>query len=111
MQVTQSQDEILAELSTAGFPDEPSQEELEEELSIILHDDTPPRQPATPHRRKENAPWQQDTPPRSRPIADSELERELDEILDDKSGGMEELNDLLDSMWLDLFFFIVKGLC
>lgn len=81
-QASQTQDDITAELGTT-FIDEPSQSELEEELTAILEDTAPRRlQPAM-----------SDNP------EDEELERELQRVLDlsaDSTKDSSSINDLLN---------------
>ncbi|XP_045190539.2 charged multivesicular body protein 7-like [Mercenaria mercenaria] len=82
--VTQTQEDIMAELGTTSFIDEPSQSELEDELSIILSENTPPKKSFKTGG------------------VDSDIERELDEILNEtdedsnimnSSKGLEEMLD------------------
>lgn len=81
------QDDVNAELSMTCI-DEPSQSELEEELSLILQD-TPPRAQAPPLTDE-----------------DKELEAELQRVLDlssdkdDSSAGVDKLLDGMLHFWL-----------
>jgi hypothetical protein len=79
----------MNEFGIPSFIEEPSQSELEEELSIILNEDTPPRKTY-------------------RTGADSDVERELDEILNETDDtkktkdSSRELEDMLDGKLLYL---------
>ena len=84
MQVTQGQDELSHELSTvfANTVEEPSQSDLEDELSGILEDTFPPV-PQT--FSLENS--------------DLDLEKELDDILkEDSSQDISGLSDLMNGI-------------
>lgn len=94
--VTQTQDEIVAELNTTTFIDEPSQEELEEELSEILNESAKEREPAKPTKV-------------TRVVSkeDVDLEKELQDILNEsgESGkipdnSMRGLEEMLDDLQL-----------
>ncbi|XP_052773850.1 charged multivesicular body protein 7-like [Mya arenaria] len=98
---TQTQEEILMELSTASYIDEPSQEELEEELSIILQDDTPPRQQNTPTRLQDTPTGLPDTPT-GLPDVPSGFRTDrghVDGSFKD-SGSLSDLNKMLDDLQL-----------
>lgn len=100
-QVTQTQEEIMSELNTTGFIDEPSQSELEEELSDILSQNTPTRKST------------------ARSGDDSDIERELNEILNDSNADVgisgadsykdEGLSELLAGMFVEVFDIYVLG--
>jgi len=88
-QVTQTQEEITAELSTTLI-DEPSQSELEEELNAILEEPSP---------RKPNTVLSNDS-------EDEELERELQRVLDLSGDGTEDstsIDNLLDGKFENSF--------
>ncbi|WAR21496.1 CHMP7-like protein [Mya arenaria] len=103
---TQTQEEILMELSTASYIDEPSQEELEEELSIILQDDTPPRQQNTPTRLQDTPTGLPDTPT-GLPDVPSGFRTDrghVDGSFKD-SGSLSDLNKMLDGIYINLYVF------
>ena len=87
----------MNELGVPSFVEEPSQSELEEELSIILNEDTPPRK-------------------NHKTGVDSDIERELDEILNDTddikmtTDSSRELEDMFDGKYIiikEILFLIL----
>lgn len=93
--VTQTQDDIMAELNTSTFVDESSQEELEDELSIILREDMPSRKQAT-HPGMIDSAFKG-----AHEGADEwDLHRELEEILNESSEGITDLDKMLDDLKL-----------